>query len=538
MRSGHGLSLLAVALTTYACTSLDGLSGNQPPEDGTDGGGGGSDAAAAVDASSSDSGPPAATAQLEVEPDTLIMRGTSAKLRVKITRTGSVGALTLRGTSLPAGVSIAPLSVAADATEASLTLSVAASAKAERVTTAQIVADEAKASAPAVFAITGGPPGTADADFGSAGKITHVIDAASGTYVAGLVVDDDGGAVVLGSNSGQGVVLLRTKADGTKDSAFGTNGIATWAPPNLNGAAVALRKTKSGALVVLARSEVSMPTVSTVTHVVRFTAAGKLDTSFGSGGVTTLPAMNPSLLHVLADDSVACGGFNYPGPGWQIYKLTPIGAKDSAFGAAGRASTEFFGDYESPRVAMDRGKGFVVAGAGQKHWLFAAYDGAGAPDPVFGAAGKLSYLANPESDWSNDQALVALPLAAGAMTVVASGRQSGGPAVNGDRVVLGAISSAGAPPTTTTLPGLAMRDAARQPDGQLVVALSTYDILRIAPNGATDTTFGGTGRVTLCTSSCEVAKIAADRAGHVVTAGWGVVAPSSYLQVRLDRVWQ
>lgn len=45
------------------------------------------------------------------------------------------------------------------------------------------------------------------------------------------------------------------------------------------------------------------------------------------------------------------------------------------------------------------------------------------------------------------------------------------------------------------------------------------------------------GRVTLCTSTCEVAKIAADRAGHIVVAGWGVIPPSSYLQVRLDRMW-
>ena len=117
------------------------------------------------------------------------------------------------------------------------------------------------------------------------GLATVTVDAAGvrrsdpavpGAVPAGVAAERDGTVVVAG-NTPAGLVLTRRSADGTVDRAFGTNGVASLA--GLQATGVALQR--DGRVDVAVRDP-SKPGLA----VARFNYDGRIDATFGTGGLT------------------------------------------------------------------------------------------------------------------------------------------------------------------------------------------------------------------------------------------------------------
>ena len=85
-------------------------------------------------------------------------------------------------------------------------------------------------------------------------------------------------------SSGRAFVLTRYQTDGTPDSTFGSGGTATWQMPHTNTYLQTIALQSDGH--ILAAGWVSPASVNNMA-LVRFTANGVLDPSFGSNGVVT-----------------------------------------------------------------------------------------------------------------------------------------------------------------------------------------------------------------------------------------------------------
>jgi uncharacterized delta-60 repeat protein len=135
--------------------------------------------------------------------------------------------------------------------------------------------------------------GSLDSGFGSGGIVTTDFDGASDTaFAIGLTVD--GKIVAAGASKGAALgdfALARYNTDGSLDSSFGTGGRVTTDIDSDSD------DTGNG-VVVHADGRITIAGIagaagSTSFALVRYTAAGDLDASFGSGGKTSATFGNP-----------------------------------------------------------------------------------------------------------------------------------------------------------------------------------------------------------------------------------------------------
>jgi uncharacterized delta-60 repeat protein len=150
---------------------------------------------------------------------------------------------------------------------------------------------------------------------------------------------------------GQGIWITRLNEDGTTDMSFAVNGIFRYSPPPpypssgwrfVND----LATQSDGRIVVALRLYPGTP--GNVGAVMRLTTSGALDTSFGSGGMTTFQwvageANSPRSLTILGDDSIVVGGGAYSLANSSlgrpaVARFTRDGALDSTFGIGGLVS--------------------------------------------------------------------------------------------------------------------------------------------------------------------------------------------------------
>lgn len=125
--------------------------------------------------------------------------------------------------------------------------------------------------------------------------------------------------------------------DGSYDATFGTNGTTTTDIPGDNEISVLVAENADGSL--WAHAIASLNTTSTKI-LVRYSAAGVFDTSFGVDGVVSLP-LNGSYtsLKALPDGSMLIGGvFNED---FVVLKYTINGVLDTTFGNNGIATIDF-----------------------------------------------------------------------------------------------------------------------------------------------------------------------------------------------------
>jgi uncharacterized delta-60 repeat protein len=276
-------------------------------------------------------------------------------------------------------------------------------------------------------------------------------------------------------------------------------------------------------------------------------AAGSLDTTFGTGGRVTTDfggfGDRADAVAVQTDGKLVAAGFTTvlsesggATADFAVARYDALGTLDPTFGVGGKVSTDFFGDNDEVLALAALGDGtVVVAGFAtpfrpeRTEWDFALarYRSDGSLDPAFGVGGKVT--TDFAGDFDRAEALVVEPdgklVVAGSTTVNGEGRMAlarylanGGldPTFgNGGRVVSDVPASAIA--------------LVLQADGRLA-ALGTgfgtesldFVVARFLADGAIDASFGMGGQATV--DFAESRDIATDLVlqpdGRLVAAGF------------------
>jgi len=257
---------------------------------------------------------------------------------------------------------------------------------------------------------------------------------------------------------------------------------------------------------------------------VRYTAEGKLDTSFGRGGVvserTPQGGLSPEALVVQADGKMVLVGTSSDlattRVGFGLARYGVDGALDTSFGVGGRVLTSVgAATAEAHAAALQPDGAIVVAGSGYagtqpaevSQFAVARYTPDGALDPVFGV------VLTPLSESGAEARAVALQ-SDGRIVVAGTAFASG---TTSDALALARYNADGSPDTsfgsggtviTTFDSGGAEADSSParaaalvvQPDGKLVAVVSVgghqgaFALARYLPSGALDSTFGIAGR--------------------------------------------
>jgi uncharacterized delta-60 repeat protein len=357
--------------------------------------------------------------------------------------------------------------------------------------------------------------GALDTSFNGTGmQVIPFPDAAAGatgssTASANAVaVESDGDSVMVGSavvpigngSQSQQFAVVRLDSGGQLDATFGTGGQETipvssdGLPAEDNGNAVAIQP--NGDIVIAGGAEESGPGGSLVQvfTVLRLMPDGSLDPSFGTGGVQTVafPGSSSAIANAIAiqpnGDIVVAGetelfslsGGGSAGIAFAVARLTPSGALDTTFGDGG-------GDFPIPptpenspqaayAMALQSNGQILLAGSSNGAFAVVRLNSDGTPDAAFGDAGLETFR-----------------------------------------------------PRTVNLLAETARAIALEPDGQIVVAGQDNDgfiVARLDANGTLDSTFNGTGVLSIQSGDSEdgakaegAQAVVVEADGHIDVAG-------------------
>ncbi len=253
--------------------------------------------------------------------------------------------------------------------------------------------------------------GVLDTAFGSGG--TAAVRPGSSAHILALSVLDDGrilvaGGVLDGANSPtrDDFVLMRYLADGTLDTAFGNAGVVMTDFEGWPDGAYDILVQPDGSIILagIAHSVDSFGATNADFALARFTSAGAPDATFGpdgTGRVVVDVSGDADVAHaaaLLPDGRILLVGRAQPrsvsDPDIGIAVFDADGNLDTSFGNGGLIHV---GTSESDRyndVAIDAAGRILVSGwrvlSGAYHYLVAAYDANGNPDPSFGSAGEVT----------------------------------------------------------------------------------------------------------------------------------------------------
>jgi uncharacterized delta-60 repeat protein len=355
-------------------------------------------------------------------------------------------------------------------------------------------------------------PGDLDPTFGSGGTVSTPIGSSAG-FGNGVVVQPDGKILVAGTSLGptfSDFAVVRYTPSGGLDGSFGSGGKVTTSFGSVDDGAFAVALQTDGKIVVAGRSHNGS---NYDFALARYTSAGALDLSFGSGGKVTTPigSSNETAWGVTIQQSdgkiVAAGESLIGGDNdFALVRYTTSGVPDGTFGSAGKVTTHFGGvatDIANEVIVQSDGK-IMVAGqssvAGNFDFAFARYTGSGSPDPAFGTGGRTTVPFGSSTDVGEDVALQADG------KIVAAGFSFNGSNTDFALVRLtpagGLDTPFGVGGKVTTAIGSGA-DSARalvlQADGKIVLAGDSDNglgVIRYTSGGALDPSFGVGGKVT------------------------------------------
>ncbi len=201
--------------------------------------------------------------------------------------------------------------------------------------------------------------GSLDTSFGTGGKVTTFV----GQFPTAerLALQSDGKIILVG---GSGFELVRYNPNGTLDTSFGTGGIVSVLPDSI-AEDVAIRT--NGSIVV--GGTLTNGTSNTDFQIAQFLPNGTLDSSFGSGGITTT-AFNGAdatafALTMQSDGSVVLAGSisndNTLADEWALTRYTATGSLDFSFGLNGKVLTNMGSDIEEIHSLLLPAQGQLLA---------------------------------------------------------------------------------------------------------------------------------------------------------------------------------
>jgi len=302
-------------------------------------------------------------------------------------------------------------------------------------------------------------PGCLDSTFGAGGKITLMFpEIVGGVDPMDMVILPDGKILELIYRN----MLLRLNADGTPDQTFGSGGLAHFAWPAAsgfetyaNGSNMRLQDVGGGLRIVVAGKKrlASGHSYVDVLQIGRFMLDGGVDATFGTNGTVLISSATfPKEMEIQADGKIVT--LDNAG---KVVRTNANGSLDSSFGNGGFVSATYNAD-----VAIDGnggilvGDGFTIGNGKNTKMMMGVkrYTPNGAVDTGFGIGGTATADFNVKS--------------------VQFGRLAVDPF--GNIVVAGGVVAPG--------------------NGQYY-----FSAARFTSNGITDTSFGGTGKVTFVGAS-------------------------------------
>jgi uncharacterized delta-60 repeat protein len=401
--------------------------------------------------------------------------------------------------------------------------------------------------------------GDLDTSFGAGGIVTTDPDENANTSEEGraVAVQKDG-RIVVGANhrlqTGAGdFVLTRYNTDGTLDGSFGVGGVVKTDFLGYGGMVNSVKIDAKGRIVaagLIATS--SSATAFWDMAMVRYTASGALDTTFGTQGKVTLNNSindNLSAIAIQKDGKIVATGTSYgpqPGEDFTTFRLTTSGALDPTFAGGNFVFTDFNSpSAQAAAIAIQTDGRIVVGGyayANGKVFGLVRYNSNGTLDSSFGAHGKVTTrLPDPPDNGSDDYLCDLLirpvPLSpSGAEQIIAAGYRYTYPNSYAGAMVCyqpdGTLNSAfgsGGIVITNFSSNERVYCAVRQADGKLILGgvsrdannNSHFTLMRFNGNGSPDTNFGQGGRViTPIGGVSEIWEMALTPQGGLVAAGW------------------
>jgi uncharacterized delta-60 repeat protein len=168
--------------------------------------------------------------------------------------------------------------------------------------------------------------GALDSTFGSGGVAVLPTPAAAW----GMALQPNGSLVIAGEqayNSSEAFIVQRVRGDGSLESSFGTGGVVT-IPIGSWAVGYAMALQPDGKIVVGGNGKATDG--SPLAAVVRLNPDGALDSNFASGGILQFPGGG---LNALTIDSAA--RIYLVGVGATVIRLNPNGSADSSFASGG-----------------------------------------------------------------------------------------------------------------------------------------------------------------------------------------------------------
>lgn len=359
--------------------------------------------------------------------------------------------------------------------------------------------------------------GVLDTGFGAGGWTETVVPGDDDPIGTGLVLVPGGIVVAVSTVAVEDFVLARYTASGAPDPGFGTGGLLF---QDFNGGrdAATTVALHSGGLLAGGRAAPATPGQGSNYGFARYSLAGNLDGSFGSGGLADTGFLSPvanraNALAVQADGRILVGGYagdTFSSRDFAISRHLDDGALDPGFGDGGRVRLDFGGNEDEVGDLVALADGTLLAAgttwvSGQRLFVVARFLGDGQPDIAFGTDGRV--LIDPGQIGTEPVSMVVRP--DGRILVAGTVR---GPSANNDFVVVG-LTAAGAVDPGFGSAGQTVVDMSGgsdfvtsmllRPDGSVLVAGgglvsgSGFDmqVLRLTATGAVDAGFGTGGKV-------------------------------------------
>jgi uncharacterized delta-60 repeat protein len=466
------------------------------------------------------------------------------------------GPITVTASNLPTGVTADPLPLAAGITNGTLTLRAATTAPIDVGATLLVSAASARYTHTAAAAlVVRDAPGALDVTFGTSGIATVPIAHANGISAVGtkgLIIQKDGQIVFCGNtlydNAAYKLVLTRVAANGALDTKFGQSGVVALNEPGhqVDTCGTVIELPSSGLLVDGFTLVPNDPNSPHAFMAARFDAFGQLDPGFGTGGwffddVGGVDSKAYDMV-VQPDGKIVLAGFS--GPQFALLRITADGKIDTTFGAKGDGTVI---DTSVPNAGVTALEllpdGVVLAQGSTTAFVSVAYDPAGQPAKSYGTSGRAT-VASTLPHFAGVSGAALLPsgktVLAGSDTLSVLGQ-----------VQLARFDAAGqldpsfgsAGLASTSFPDGAVISTSVQalPDGGLVVGaiLPTklpVGLIRYDADGALMTAFGDQGHAGIGGDSRNVA-LAIDAVGRIVIGTFTQDTKQDVSFVTFARFW-
>jgi uncharacterized delta-60 repeat protein len=222
------------------------------------------------------------------------------------------------------------------------------------------------------------PDASLDASFGSGGSVTSSFGSAGA-----VALQTDGKIITVGGasvGSSSELLVVRYNANGTLDGSFGSGGEVTTNPGNNMGATSVLVQL-DGKIVVGGRGGIQYEDIP-IGALVRYNPDGSLDPTFHSTGVANNAGGIASLALQSDGKIITAGAFSDPLAQGQLVRYTASGQVDTTFGSNGGVLLSSAGEVE---VALEP-DGHIAAAAYPT--LVARLNTDGSFDSTFGSNGQ------------------------------------------------------------------------------------------------------------------------------------------------------